>query len=247
LSLPLVAACSVAPPGTEINDPYEQVNRQVHAFNKTADELVFDSAGEAVNLLPDIVKYGIINFSDNAGLPNAAANGLLQGNFNGAARNSLRFVLNTTIGLLGFFDPASTLGVPEVDTDFGETLAVWGIPEGAYMELPVLGPSTERDTAGIIVDFFFDPLQIFGIAPPINQTTTELFETDTIAEVAEIIVERGLYDDTFDSIYESADSYAQLRLIYLQNRRYEIGENDASAVQPTAEEYYFDPYEDDQQ
>ncbi len=244
--LPLLAACSVAPAGTDINDPYEQVNRQIHAFNKGLDAAVIDPTAEAVNLLPDIVKDGIINFSDNAGLPNAAVNGLLQGDFDGAARNSLRFVLNTTIGLLGFFDPAGTLGVDEVDADFGETLAVWGVPEGAYQELPLLGPSTERDTAGFIVDLFLDPFQIFGFEPPLNETTVELFETDTIAEFAEIVVERGEFDESFDSIYESADSYAQLRLIYLQNRRYELGDSDRTAVQPTEDEYYFDPYEDSQ-
>lgn len=244
--LPLLAACSVAPAGTDINDPYEQVNRQVHAFNKGLDAALIDPAGEAVSLLPDIVKDGIINFSDNAGLPNAAVNGLLQGDFDGAARNSLRFVLNTTIGLLGFFDPAGTLGVEEVDADFGETLAVWGVPEGAYQELPLLGPSTERDTAGFIVDLFLDPFQLLGFEPPLNETTVELFETDTLAEFAEIIVERGEFDESFDSVYESADSYAQLRLIYLQNRRYELGDSDRTAVQPTEEEYYFDPYEDSQ-
>jgi phospholipid-binding lipoprotein MlaA len=242
--LPLLAACSVAPPGTEINDPYEQVNRQVHAFNQSVDEVFLDPAGEAVSYLPDIVKDGIVNFSDNAGLPNAAANGILQGNINGAARNSLRFILNTTVGILGFFDPAGTIGLEEVDTDFGETLAVWGVPEGAYLELPGLGPSTERDAAGILVDFVLDPFQLLGFEPPINETTSELLETDTIAQAAEIIVERGEFDDSFDSIYDSADSYAQLRLIYLQNRRFEIGDNDASAVPPTDEEYYFDPYED---
>jgi phospholipid-binding lipoprotein MlaA len=239
-----LGACSVAPAGTDINDPYEEVNRQVHAFNKGFDRAVLDPAGEAVSYLPDIIKDGIVNFSDNSGLPNAAANGLLQGNFNGAARNSLRFVLNTTVGILGFFDPASKLGLPEVDTDFGETLAVWGISEGAYLELPGLGPSTERDAAGLLVDFFFDPLQLLGISPPLNDTTAELFETDTVAQVGEIIVERGKFDDTFDSLWESADSYSQLRLIYLQNRRFELADSDRTAERPTDEEYYFDPYED---
>jgi phospholipid-binding lipoprotein MlaA len=240
----IFAGCSVAPAGTDIHDPYESVNRQIHEFNREFDRTVLDPAGEAVNLLPDIVKYGVINFSNNAGLPNAAANGLLQGNFEGAARNSLRFIINTTIGILGVFDPAGKIGIPEVDTDFGETLAVWGVPEGAYMELPGLGPSTERDTAGFIVDLFLDPFQIFGIQPPLNETTVELFETDTIAEFAELVVERGLYDSTFDSVYESADSYSQLRLIYLQNRRFELRDSDVTAVRPTEEEYYFDPYQD---
>ena len=244
--LALLGACSVAPAGTETNDPYEEVNRQVHAFNKGFDEAVLDPAGEAVSYLPEIVKDGIVNFSDNASLPNAAANSLLQGDVAGTARNSLRFILNTTIGILGFFDPAGTIGVVESEADFGETLAVWGVAEGAYLELPGLGPSTERDAVGIVVDFFLDPLQIFGIQPPINETTVELLATDTIAQVAEIVVERGEFDETFDSVWESADSYAQLRLIYLQNRRYELAGSDQSAAAPTDEEYYFDPYEDQQ-
>jgi phospholipid-binding lipoprotein MlaA len=120
------------------------------------------------------------------------------------------------------------------------------VPEGAYLELPGLGPSTERDAVGILVDFFLDPLQLFGVRPPLNQTTTELFETDTIAQIGEIIVERGEFDETFDSVWESADSYGQLRLIYLQNRRYEVSGSDQSAAPPTDEDYYFDPYEDQQ-
>jgi phospholipid-binding lipoprotein MlaA len=99
---------------------------------------------------------------------------------------------------------------------------------------------------GIAVDFFLDPLQLLGIQPPINQTTTELFETDTVAQVGEIIVERGKFDETFDSVWESADSYAQLRLIYLQNRRYDLSDSDQPAAPATDEEYYFDPYEDQQ-
>jgi phospholipid-binding lipoprotein MlaA len=242
----LLSGCSTARPGTEINDPYEPVNRQVHAFNKGFDQAILDPAGEAVSYLPDIIKDGIVNFSDNAGLPNAAANSLLQGDVKGTVRNSLRFILNTTVGVLGFFDPAGRIGVVESDADFGETLAVWGIAEGAYLELPGLGPSTERDAVGIVVDFFFDPLQMFGVQPPLNDTTSELLETDTIAQVGEIIVERGKFDDTFDSVWESADSYAQLRLIYLQNRRYELSRTGPQAAGPADEDYYFDPYEDQQ-
>jgi phospholipid-binding lipoprotein MlaA len=95
-----------------------------------------------------------------------------------------------------------------------------------------------------LVDFFFDPLQLLGISPPLNDTTAELFETDTVAQVGEIIVERGKFDDTFDSLWESADSYSQLRLIYLQNRRFELADSDRTAERPTDEDYYFDPYED---
>jgi phospholipid-binding lipoprotein MlaA len=147
----------------------------------------------------------------------------------------LRFVLNTTVGVLGLADPAGAIGLTEVETDFGETLAVWGAPEGAYLELPGFGPSTERDAAGRVVDFIIDPLDALGDVPdPVRDLSFP-------AKVAEQVIERGELGDTLDEIlYESADSYAQARLIYLQNRRFELGEGPTA----TDEDYYFNPYED---
>jgi phospholipid-binding lipoprotein MlaA len=241
----LVAACSVAPAGTEINDPYEALNRQIHAFNVGLDRAVLDPAGEVANELPDAITIPVVNFSDNASLPNSIINGVLQGNAAGAITNSVRFLLNSTIGVLGLFDPAGAIGIEPDETDFGETLAVWGFPEGAYIELPGLGPSTERDATGRLVDFFLDPLQLFGAPPRLDGPTPEILELDTVSWAAEQVIERGELDDTFDELlYESADSYAQLRLIYLQNRRFELGEEAGDANSQSAEDYYFDPYQD---
>lgn len=242
--LPFVAACSVAPAGVEIHDPYEPVNRQVHAFNKAFDAAVLDPAGEAASRLPPEIQTAVITFSDNAGLPNAVLNGLLQGDLEGALRNTARFALNTTLGLMGVLDPAATVGLTEVDADFGQTLAVWGFADGAYLELPGLGPSTERDAVGIVVDFMLDPFQLTGTRAPVDYLAQGPVSVGTGAQVAEIIVERGALDSAFDNVYSSADSYAQLRLFYLQNRRFELGDSDRTAPVVAPEDYYFDPYED---
>ena len=230
LALPLaLSACSVAPAGVDIHDPYEARNRAVHDFNKQVDETLFggnDSAGPTVD--PELSAL-VINFADNAAGPGMVLNGLLQGDIGGAATNTLRFVLNTTIGVGGLFDPADAIGLYEDDTDFGQTLTVWGVPEGAYLELPILGPSTERDLAGRIVDAIIDPLDRFGTQPQKDY--------GTLAGLAARGLKRDQFGDTVDSVlYDSADSYAQQRLLYLQNRRFELGE--------TSDEDAVDPYEE---
>ena len=235
-ALTLLAACNPAPPGTDIHDPYEPVNRAVHAVNKAADTAVIRPASLAVMAAPDFVRDPIVNFADNVGLPNAVVNGLLQGNIGSAAQNTLRFVVNSTVGVMGLFDPADAIGLTEIDTDFGETLAVWGLPEGAYIELPGFGPSNERDAIGRLVDFAIDPLDGIG--------TQEMLDYGTATRVVEQIADRGELGETLDEIlYESADSYAQARLIYLQNRRFELGQSQGGGYGQD-DSVYFDIYED---
>ena len=221
-----LVACSSAPEGASLNDPYETTNRQVHAFNKGLDAAVFaggDSDGPSL-IHPDI-SGAVINFADNTGGPGMVLNGLLQGNIASATTNAFRFVLNSTVGVLGFFDPADAIGLPEVETDFAHTLSIWGVQEGAYLELPVLGPSTERDFAGMIVDHLIDPLDNFGAAAQIDY--------GTVARLAARGLKRSQYGGVIDDVlYDSADSYAQTRLIYLQNRRFELGIVDEDAVDP---------------
>jgi phospholipid-binding lipoprotein MlaA len=159
------------------------------------------------------------------------ANGLLQGDITGMGTNAMRFLINTTVGIGGLFDPAGAIGLAEESTDFGETLAVWGVPEGAYFVLPLFGPSTERDAVGTLVDLLFDPLQSVGTMAQIDYATG--------AKIADRAISRGAFMDTIDSIlYESADSYAVARLTYLQNRRFELGE-----TQPAG--YEIDPFSDE--
>lgn len=240
-SFVLLGACAagpgaVAPGGSGFNDPYEATNRAVHEFNKDVDRALLRPAGRVAAALPPVIREPVSNFADNVGLPGKVLNGLMQGDVGGALTNTMRFVLNSTVGLFGLLDPAGEVGIEEQDTDFGETLAVWGVPEGAYLELPLLGPSTERDAVGRIVDFVIDPLDRVG--------SPEMTDWGTTARAADLVIERGSFGDTIDSVlYDSADSYAQTRLLYLQNRRFELGEDAGAAVDPYAADAYIDPYE----
>lgn len=235
----LVSACAPASSPSGINDPYEATNRRVHEANKRRDTKILRPLGVAYHrTVPEPVATGIGNFADNLGTPKLVVNNLLQADAEGAILNSLRFALNTTIGIGGLFDIADGMGIPEYDTDFGETLHVWGADEGAYLELPWLGPSTERDTVGKVVDLFTDPL---GYVVPSPEKYT-----GTAARVAKRIGDRGKYSQTIDGVlYESADSYAQSRITYLQNRRYELS-GDAGLADPYDDPYGAtdDPYDD---
>lgn len=225
-----LAACSPAPVTQGINDPNEASNRKVHNFNKAVDTAilkpissVFAGDGE-----PGVVSRGVANFADNLSEPSRIVNSLLQFNIGDAGQSTLRFVFNSTFGLAGILDPSTALGVEVKDTDFGETLHVWGVGEGKFVELPFAGPSTERDTAGIIVDYVINPVSIL-LDPPESYVAT-------VAGVASKVGDRGRYSGTVDSIlYDSADSYSQARLLYLQNRRYELG-------QEVGDENFEDPY-----
>ena len=132
------------------------------------------------------------------------------------------------MGLGGVLDPAGAdFALPEIDTDFGETLHVWGVPEGAYLELPVLGPSTERDLAGMIVNTLIDPVD--------NWLNRDQRTAKLAARVASKAGDRAQFGSTVDSVlHESADSYAQTRLLYLQHRRFEL-KQEQDAIDPYAE------------
>lgn len=229
--LVLLALAACARPGPDgIADPYEPLNRQVHAFNRGLDAAVLrplsrPAQGEAGEDGPLAV---ITRVGDNLSLPGKVINNLLQGRPGDAVQNAGRFVVNTTLGLGGLHDPAGReFALTEVDTDFGETLHVWGVPEGAYLELPVLGPSTERDFAGRIVDWVIDPVG--------NWLNPDQRRGARVIRLLSKAGDRAALGETVDSVlHESADSYAQLRLIYLQNRRFELGE-EAEVIDPYAE------------
>lgn len=231
--LVLLAACSRPPggqgPGT-VHDPYENVNRGVHSFNRGVDRIFFRPASKGyVTIVPDPMVTSFSHFSDNISEPSNLVNAILQGNMKRAGTSLARFLLNSTIGFVGLADPASEFGIPADHTDFGETLHVWGAPEGAFVELPLLGPSNERDAVGTLVDFVSNPLD-YAIK-------NKAKNIGTYAEIVQRMGNRGRYSDTVDSIlYESADSYAQSRIIFLQNRRFELAGSGA--------EEYSDPYDD---
>ncbi|MDJ1009121.1 MAG: VacJ family lipoprotein [Paracoccaceae bacterium] len=233
LGLVALAACSTPDEPVEIYDPYEADNRQSHEFNRNVDSLALRPAATGYGtLVPVPVRMGVSNFSANLGIPGTIVNDLLQGSFGDAAHNSFRFVLNSTLGLGGLFDVATPGGFEERSADFGQTLAVWGAPEGAYLDVPLFGPRTERALAGNIVDIVLNPVNyVFG---------PEYAMVIYGAGAATVLDDRYVLGDTLDAIlYESADSYALLRSLYLQNRRFEL--NQSGTAGP---DLAFDPYED---
>jgi len=231
-----LAACS-APTGPEgINDPYESMNRRVHEFNRNLDAKVVKPATSGLSSGSKDGKRGpasyalegVGNFGSNLAQPGKAVNHLLQGRPEPAVKTTFRFLVNSTLGLAGFLDPATAdFALPEQDTDFGATLAAWGVPEGAYLELPVLGPSTTRDTTGRVVDLVIDPMHLV--------LDLDEWLIGLGARVVAKAGERARFGDTVDSVlHESADSYAQTRLIWLQHRRHELGE-EGEEIDPYAE------------
>ena len=227
------ASCAVPAEETlqegNIFDPYEQVNRNTHSFNRSFDKWVFRPVSKGyATVLPNELETIIDNFATNASMPSMMVNSLLQADLSTTGTATSRFLINTTFGLLGIIDIASTLQIEQPNTDFGETLYTWGAREGAYIELPVLGPATERSTVGRVVDLFTNPLGFILESPERNYPT--------VATGGKLLAQRDRLSESIDSIlYDSADSYKQLRLTYLQNRRSKLKDLD--------EDVDIDPYE----
>ena len=216
------------------NDYYEKINRKIHWFNKSFDRAVLRpvSRGYAA-AVPKEARIIVSNFSENLSQPGLVVNNLLQGDVSTAGHNTARFAVNSTVGFIGLFDPSTDLGLAEAHTDFGQTLHVWKVPQGAYLELPFFGPSSERAAVGTLFDFFTNPLG------NLLNRQQQMYRNGAL--VASVLDKRDQYDSTIDSVlYESADSYKQSRLIYLQNRNFELGESD----QTEYDDPYFDPYGD---
>ncbi|PVH29260.1 VacJ family lipoprotein [Pararhodobacter oceanensis] len=248
----LAAGCAQAPLPSGTNDPYESVNRAWFNNNLALDQalsgdteaetdpalVALDDEGETV-VAPDAVtpqrgsflRRIVSNFGANLGLPSTIANDLLQIRPDRAAENTLRLVINSTVGLGGLFDPAGRIGIHGRRSDFGETLHRWGVGEGAYVVLPLLGPSTERDALGLAVDLVLDPLRF---ALPRGE-----FGGTLVARGAARFADRAEYAEILDAnVINTADPYAQARLLYLQTRRYHLGvEIEDEIIDPYADLY----------
>ena len=196
--------------GQLIADPYENINRDVHAFNKGLDRGIINPASKAYDFVtPALGKLLLGNVFSHLQLPGLFVNHLLQGDFADAGETLARFTLNTAMGAGGFLDPASEFGADYIETDFGLTLAEWGVEPGVYLALPLFGPSTTRDAVGRVVDSVFSP-------------TSYLVGGDAAlaARVVEVVDTRDRYRSLIDEVlYESEDSYRATRSAYVQNRR----------------------------
>ena len=214
-SLSVLTACAGrSMPTDHIYDPYEETNRQIHEFNKAIDEMALAPAASAYGtILPEEIQQVIDNSANNLALPGQVVNHVLQGDLPDALQSTARFLLNSTLGLAGMFDPASEFGLFEVPTNFGETMSVYGVAEGPYLELPFLGASTVRGTVGMAVDFAIDPIRQIIPSPEREY----LF----VLKGLNLVGDRHAYSDLVNVLlYESSDSYASQRITYLQNMRH---------------------------
>lgn len=242
LAMVTLAACGPAtlPQGDRITDADEAQNRAVHRFNVALDQAVVGPTARGYGtIVPEPMRIGVDNFASNLSQPSYVLNNLLQARIGQATQNVVRFLVNSTIGIGGIFDPATAIGVPAAKTDFGQTLHIWGVPEGDFVMLPGFGPSTTRDTVGLIVDMATNPVRQV-VAPGERHYVTGVQLLDLLGDRYEV-------DDVFDDlIYDSADSYAQLRSLYLQSRRFALGggASATAALDGDDADIYADPYID---
>ena len=193
----------------ETQDPWEGFNRKVFVFNDTLDTYALKPVAKGYRAItPDPVEDGVSRMFSNVGEIVNVVNDLLQGKFRQAGNDTGRFLVNTTIGLVGFFDVADDLGMPKNEgEDFGQTLGVWGVGEGPYLVLPLLGPSTLRDGPAKFVDFLVDPISEIDHVPTRNQ----ILGVDVVSGRADLLKAEELI---------SGDKYSFIRDVYLQRREY---------------------------
>lgn len=212
-TLSLVGCASTHPHDPQ--DPYQNFNRKVFAFNMAVDKVVTKPIAKAYNkVTPDFAKTGVINFFSNIDDVSSAANSLLQGNLIAALSNSWRVVFNTTLGIGGLFDVASHLGLKKDHEDFGQTLAVWGVKRSPYLVLPLLGPSTARDTFGYAVNsyvlspwIFVHPFYVRYIGTGVN----------LVSRRAELLPADKLVEQAFDPYIFVRDAYMQRREVEIEH------------------------------
>lgn len=198
-------------------DPIEGFNRAMFSFNEGLDQVVIKPVAQGYEaVLPRPVQTGVVNFFSNIADVFIAVNNLLQGKPAEAVSDGGRFLINTTIGILGIFDPASHMGLEKHEEDFGQTFGRWGVGDGAYVVIPVFGPRTVRDTVGLVLDVAADPVSNIDYVPTRNSALAlRLIDTRADLLPADKVIEEA-----------ALDKYAYVRDGYLQRRRSLIHDGD---------------------
>ena len=190
-------------------DPLESMNRSIYSFNEGVDEAIFKPVATAYqNVTPRVARQGVTNFFDNLGDAWSFVNNVLQGQGQGAYNSMVRFSVNTVLGIGGLFDIASEAGIERQKQDFGQTLGRWGMPTGPYLVLPFWGPSTVRDSAGLVVDAFGYPANTMDDV----RWRNSLFGLRMVNNRANLL-KAG---DVLDSV--ALDKYSLVRDVYLRSR-----------------------------
>lgn len=206
-----LGGCATAPGRTTSDDPWAGMNRGVYKFNDGLDRAVLKPTAKGyVKITPNWLRAGAGRFFDNLGYPVTIVNQLLQGKPKLFLQDAGRFLANSTLGLVGIFDVADHMHMPSHSEDFGQTLAVWGVPSGPYVMLPLLGPSTLRDAPGRIPDYFLGVFRYVDVDTPIQLGVRAVDLINTRASLLSA-------DGTLNNAY---DKYGILRDAWLQRREY---------------------------
>ena len=222
----LLGGCATPPPADdedavaeykEADDPIEPTNRVFYAVNDGLDTYILRPVAQAYRYaVPQLARKGVHNVLANLGAPVLLTADMLQGKPRRAGDAAMRFVINSTVGVAGIFDVADSLGYPTHDNDSGITLANWGVPEGPFLFLPILGPSNPRDAVGFGADFAIDPFTWLGAGAAVST----LGWTKTGANAVD---SRERVLDPVDQIKKTAlDPYATFRSLYRQHRESEV-------------------------
>ena len=209
------------------NECFEKFSRGTLKFNQALDKAIFKPIAKGYRVLPQPIRTGTNNFVSNLRSLLSFSNNVLQGDLKSAGNTAGRFAINTTVGILGVFDPASKMGFEKKSReDFGQTLGVWGAGPGCYFVLPILGPTTTRDATGLIGNVFIDP--VYHLTH--NSETDIVVGNENLSEHnyyyyrgTDAVDFRSKNIESFDSLEEnSIDFYASLKSLYLQNRQQRI-------------------------
>ena len=226
-----LSGCAALPSGKpDPRDRFERFNRSIYKFNTALDHAVLRPVARTyVKVLPQPVRTSIGNFTTNLAYPSTVANDFFQGKLADGVSDAARIIVNSTIGIGGLFDPASRMGLDRHSQDFGLTLGKWGVHSGPYLMLPLLGPSTVRDTVGMGPDY----LLIYEIVS--THLITNNYAIWGLYGLAQIDRRAGILD--LDKVIDSAyDPYAFVRSAYLQRRDYLIrGEENPEEMFPDAD------------
>ena len=216
----LLSGCAHMPPD-EPSDPLESVNRGIFKFNRGADKYVLRPVAKTYrNYTPAPIRTGIYNVLDNLFYPTVIVNDFLQGKFTQGGKDLGRFVLNTTVGIVGIMDVATPLGLPRNKEDLGQTLGKWGMGEGWYLMLPLLGPSNGRDFFGGLGDTFTGPTPVADLADAYSVTDYEVRDSVEYGMTAlDAVDSRSRLLDADRLLDEQLDPYVFIRTAYLQNRQ----------------------------
>lgn len=230
-----LGGCAGNPPAqnaaqSSAEDPWEPLNRGIFEMNRSLDKYTLKPVARGYQqFLPGALRTGIDNFFVNLRSPWHSINNLLQGDGKQSLHEAGRFLFNSTFGIGGLIDVASDMGFEKHKEDFGQTLAVWGVPKGPYVMIPFFGPATLRDGLALPIDFLADPLTWYDN----SSIRTKLW-------VLRIINLRERYLDAEELLEEAYDPYIRLREAFLQNRRYEVYDGD-----PPMEDDFYEEFEED--